>query len=118
MNNGNGWQIVSAGLVLAAFCCGAPNADQLPAPPSPHEQQCANIFEGYKLSLISTRDYFYRGGTTDRDTLAKAMIAFQADKALLASWRESCPEDARSFPPEAELALAYSIIAERFDDAK
>jgi hypothetical protein len=96
----------------------AARGDQLPAPPSIHEQQCALIFQGIENNLYRNRDFLYdTQGVRDRDELAKRMVSL-GTPGLVRNLEELCPDDARNFPAAALLALAHKIIAERFGTPK
>jgi hypothetical protein len=104
-------------IALMLLVTASAHADQLPAPASPQEQQCANIFSGIGDVLISYMNFLYSAaGVRDRDALAKRMVEYEGTRALVAQFLRYCPADAQAVPPEAILAMAYHIIAERFGD--
>lgn len=61
------------------------------------------------------RDFFYDVyHITNRDELAKRMVAFGATQGMIGMFRNDCPADAEQFPAAAMLLLAHHLIDERF----
>lgn len=115
--------LLSAWVIAHSLLTASAHADQLPAPPSPHEHACAIMFHNIEDTLRNYRDTFYLTGIRDRDDLVKRMVAFAEDQnqlvpGVVTAYRQYCPDDARNFPAAAVRALAYHVIAERFGDAK
>ena len=109
--------IVEASILIVRFGTIA-HADQLPAPASPHEQQCEMIFNGIKDALIAAMNLFYSTGVRDRDDLAKRMVQYAEKQGLFGLFQRNCADISQNFSTDAMLAMAYHLIAQRFGNPK